>query len=220
MSWAGHVEGRSIAVVGPAPLDADYSDQIEAHDLVYRLGFHDRTLPGTGRRTDIVFLNGRQGREHAEDTFAWERAVADTATWWVFKQSNRYRPNGLHRTAARPSIRNPNQATHALFDLLQYDTGPITVFGVDLYSGGPQQFYNTAYAGLTARPVESHAEAFLMHRPFEQLRFHRRFIETGRIVGTPRYLKAATMTDDDYRPIVEAWQAVIAPAEPSLSALT
>ena len=205
MTFGDFVAGRSIAVVGPAPLERDLTDEIEAHDLVYRAGRHV-PRPGYGLRTDIVYLNSHQGRTILEDASATWRAHMEAAAWWVFKDRTGYRPDGNSRRAFKPRQMNPNAVTGILWDLSHFDTGPITVYGTDLYAGGPDRAY---YAGYDVHPLVTQAQAFLAHKPWDQMRVHRQVVESGRVVGDDRYLAAVSMTDDEYQAVIDSWQAVL-----------
>jgi hypothetical protein len=205
MTFSDYVAEKSIAVVGAAPLPYDQSAEIEGHDLVYRANLH---RPGGwyGNRADIVFLNGWMGRQALDDDQSWWRSQADEATWWVFKQKNVYRPNGLWHRCARPDVKNPNAVTAMLWDLVQFPTGPITVFGTDLYSGGPEAAY---YPGYDRHGLKVQAESFLNHLPFEQLRVHRQVVKTGKVVGDDRYLAAVNQTDAEYQTVIDRWKAAL-----------
>lgn len=61
-SWRNLIRGKTVAVVGPAPLGGDYSDVIEAHDVVIRVGFEHWPWPETGNRTDVWVLDGGNSR--------------------------------------------------------------------------------------------------------------------------------------------------------------
>ena len=219
MTFGTLIEGRTIARVGPAKPYRDQSAEIEAHDLVYRVGFINRIPPEYGTRTDIAFLNGAACRQLYADDMAEYFAVYDDVPWLVMKHRNGYRRQG-HYKHARPMKRvsNPNQATMALYDLLQYEPGPasITVYGVDLYSAGPGEMYHENYlnwghllADPTVAEVASHASAFLSHDPWQQMRSHRNCFRSGKVIGDERYLAAVQQTDEEYQTVIDRWQAVL-----------
>lgn len=208
MTFGDFVAGRSIAVVGPAPMPVDRSAEIDAHDLVYRptqspIGGH------YGQRIDIAFLNGHTGREIYDDDQAELRERIEPATWWVYKGGTSLagRRDGLWRTIVRPRLRlNLNAVTGILFDLVQHPTGPITVYGADLYAAGPGNSYHPDY---DIRDVAGQAEGFILHEPWKQMRVHRAAVATGRVVGDDRYLAAVSMTDDEYQAVIDRWKAAL-----------
>ena len=204
MNFEHYVAGKTIAIVGPAPLPYDQSAEIDAHDLVYRPG----KIPGGpeyGTRVDIVYLNGRVGREVLDDSAADLRAYNEQATWWVNKKDNApQRPQGFQRLAHRPvNVTNPNAVTGMLWDLTHFHPASITVYGADLYAGGPNNAYHPAY---DRRDSIDEANAYLLHKPMEQLRAHRAIYATGLIKGDDRYVAAVTMTDAEYQAVIDSWR--------------
>jgi hypothetical protein len=207
MIWDDYVAGRSVAVVGPAPMVEDQSAHIDAHDIVYRVA----TTPvggAYGTRTDVVYLNGLVSRTIFDDDQTELLQRIDPATWWVFKTPNGYRREGLYRKARRPRISglNVNAVTGILFDLVQSDVGTINVFGADLYAGGPDAAYHPDY---TRRPLSGQALGFIMHEPFKQMRVHRAIVATGKVGGDSRYLAAVSMTDEEYQAVIDRWAACL-----------
>ena len=217
MTFSDYVAERSIAVVGPAKPVGDQSAAIEAHDLVYRLGFIDAVPDEYGTRTDIALLNGHACRTLYDDDWAEHHRYYWDVPWLIMKTTYGTRREGNWRRALKPpKVRNPNQATLALYDLLQHTPGPatITVYGVDLYAQGPGHAYHDRYMNLAESLSEPgdmsiHARSFLEHRPWEQMRLHRAAVATGRVVGDDRYLAAVNMTDDEYQAVIDSWKAVL-----------
>ena len=217
MTFGDYVAEKTIALVGPAKPVGDQSAEIEAHDLVYRLGFIDAIPAEYGTRTDIALLNSRATRTLYDDEWYEHHRHYWNVPWLIMKTSQGMRRQGNYRKASKPPhVRNPNQATLALYDLLQHHPGPshITVYGVDLYSSGPVGFYHDNYLNFAHTisklgDLSVHATAFLGHRPWEQMRLHRAVHATGRVVGDDRYLAAVTMTDDEYQAVIDRWKAVL-----------
>lgn len=201
--FAELVRGRTVAIVGRAPiLDGD-AERIDAHDIVYRTA----ETPSEGRwgsRTDAVFFPWATARDiyqrRSQDLLERLRDVP----WWVYKGKPReVRREGLWRVAKWPNIRNPNAVTLMIYDLIRYhEPASVTVFAADLYAAGPGKSYDPT---LKLRDEYGCAKGIIQHRPFEQLKVHRACVKTGKIVGDARYLAAATMTDEQYRPIIDAW---------------
>jgi len=219
MMFSDYIAEKTVALVGPAAPWRDQSSEIEAHDVVYRVGFIHNVPAQYGQRTDVGFLNGRQGRELYDDQQV-RTTVYHDVPWLVFKGQTSARLQGNYTRMMKPPIRNPNAATGALYDLLSRHPGPasVTVYGCDLYAAGPHGLgmYHDRYLDDTADILEGrhldlsrHAFAFLAHRPWDQMRLHRLLVETGRVVGDDRYLAAVSMTDDEYQAVIDAWQAVL-----------
>jgi hypothetical protein len=205
VNFEHYVAGKTIAVVGPAPLPYDQSAEIEAHDLVYRPG-HSPAGGWYGERTDIVYLNGQLGREILNVEYQDVRRRIEAATWWVYKAKGRaYRPEGFQRIAhIAPGVRNPNAITGILWDLTHFHPASITVYGADLYAGGPGNAYHADY---DRRDDAGQGQGIILHRPWEQMRAHRAVHATGLIAGDDRYIAAVTMPDEQYQAVIDSWQA-------------
>lgn len=200
------VRGRTVAVVGRAPILEGDADRIDAHDVVYRVA-NTPTGGSWGSRTDIVFLNWQDARDIYQRR---SRALLERLSpipLWVYKgRPSDTRRDGAWRVARWPNIKNPNAVTLMLWDLIRYhEPASVTVFATDLYASGPGHAYTS---DVDPRPLDGQATGIIKHRPYEQLKVHRALASTGIIVGDDRYLAAATLTDDQYRPIVEAWDHV------------
>ena len=219
MTFSDYVAGKTIAVVGPAPIPVDQSAEIDAHDLVYRVAGSVDLAGHYGTRCDIVYLNGALGRSILDDDHEHLRRHMDPATWWVYKaKHNRaYRPSGLERIAARPPIQNPNAVTGILWDLTAFDPASITVYGADLYAGGPGNAY---YSDYDRRDVGGQAQGIILHKPLEQMAIHRQVYATGIIKGDDRYVAAVNMSDEDYKAVIDRWQDVYQTYQAAQAALT
>jgi hypothetical protein len=204
MTFDEYVAGKTIAVVGAAPLPYDQSAEIDGHDIVYRANLH-RPGPEYGQKTDVVFLNGWMSRKTYDDDASWWRERCEDATFWVFKGPRGERRDGLYKRAHKVPIVNPNAVTAMLWDLIHYGPASISVYGTDLYSGGPEAAY---YPGYKRRPLAEQASSFLLHKPMEQMRIHRQVVATGKVVGDDRYLKAVAQTDEEYQAVIDRWRAV------------
>ena len=208
MTFEEYVDGRTIAIVGPAPMPRDQSAEIDAHDLVYRPA-HSPIGGDRGQRIDIAYLNGHLGRAIYDDDQQAHLKRIQGADWWVYKGSTSMagRLQGNWRRSIRPDLRmNLNAVTGILFDLMQFSSGPITVYGADLYAGGPGNAYSAEY---DRRDAAGQAQGVILHDPWKQMRVHRACYSTGRVVGDDRYVAAVTMTDQEYQTVIDRWAAVL-----------
>lgn len=208
MTFDEYVAGKSVAIVGPAPMLEGQAADIDSHDLVYRPA-HAPIGGEHGQRIDIAFLNMNAGRTVYSDDQTAMRSAIEPATWWVYKGSTSMtgRRDGLWRRIVKPKLgMNLNAVTAMLFDLVKFDTGPISVYGADLYAAGPGSAY---WAGYDRRDVHGQAQGIITHEPFKQMRVHRRCVATGRVVGDDRYMAAVSMTDEEYQTVIDRWKAVL-----------
>jgi hypothetical protein len=198
-AFADYVQGRSIAVVGTAPLDGDQIPDIKRHDLVYVVSAvnysHDL-------EPDIVFLNGEQTRTF--DREGWD-CLAYRPEWVVTKRRTpKLKPNVRTAMLEKEKL-NVNQVTGALLDLAKFDPLTVTVYGADFYVAGPASAYSLTYlknaeAQGGRRSVEMIEAGIRAHDQKAQRQAIRELIETkGWPVGDRRYLSVVHMTDDEYR---------------------
>lgn len=208
MTFGDYVAGKSIAIVGPAPMPVDQSADIDNHDLVYRPA-HSPSGGHRGKRIDIAFLNGQYGRQIYDDGQTAMRLRIEPADWWVYKGTTSMvgRRDGNWRRIHRPHLHiNFNAVVAMLWDLTKFDTGPITVYGADLYAGGPGNAYDDGY---DRRPVSGQAQGIVLHEPWKQMRVARTVSATGRVVGDDRWMAAVNMTDDEYQAVIDRWKAAL-----------
>jgi hypothetical protein len=204
--FAELVRGRTVAVVGRAPILPGQGDQIDAHDVVYRTA---KTPVGEqwGERTDAVFLNWQVARDiYQRRSLPVLDGIRDVP-WWVYKAKPReVRRDGRWRVARWPNINNPNAVTLMLWDLIRHhEPASVTVYAADLYASGPGHAYTPDVDG---RPLDGQAAGIIKHRPLEQRKVHKAVVKTGRIIGDPRYLQAVAMPDEQYQAVIDDWNRV------------
>ena len=201
-SFAEYVNGRTIAIVGPAPLEGDQTGDIEAHDIVYVVTGHVRAHDV---RADIVFLNANGARHYRR-----HGSVPYEPDWIVTKQRRLEGPN--IRAAVWPRGINPNQVVIALHDLTFYEPADVKVYGADFYLGGPTDAYvapvKAEIHGMGFTGIERVESAIRAHDQTSQRRVVRRIIaDHGWPSGDSRYVTAAMMTDNQYRAAyAQAWR--------------
>jgi hypothetical protein len=206
-SWSQFVAGKRIAIVGPAPSVGDQSKEVDSHDVVIRVGYRsDLQKPpsGYGRKTDAVFYNYWNSRKLGlglYDSFIYG------IPWVVVKREYR-RPAGLQNYhVASPPFRSANQVPILVHDLLINNCQSITIFGTDLYLGGPKRSYEKGYSGYIPERIWWEIQ---IHKPVLQHRFLRKaYLESGKIVGDERFLKAVNMSTKRYvRRLEKIWGSV------------
>jgi len=189
-----YVEGKTIAIVGPAPLDGDQMPEIEAHDLVYVVNAQWRTH---NIRADMAFLNGGFSREYNRGM-----NVAYQVDWVVLK--NRQPARECSRQAHSVRGYNVNQVVGALYDLSIYSPADVKVYGADFYIGGPAKTYLKQVKTMfykDGRPsVETMEAGIRSHEQDKQRETVRSIIKAkGWPSGDSRYVSIAQMTNEEYR---------------------
>ena len=229
--FAELVNGKTIAVVGPAPAPYDQSAEVDAHDLVFRTSYGFRAgdrqyerddpalhapgqiVPGYGTRTDVSFYNSQGGRMAHEGHL--DECLADLK-FALWKDAKRGLPNrGLcgERVVYRPTERghrgaviNVNQITGILFDLAHFEPADVTVFGADFYAGPIEQWYDPKYVHReNLRDKAAHIDSVRQHDQHAQRRVVRAVLEAkGWPTGDERFLKALHMGREEHEAILEA----------------
>jgi hypothetical protein len=205
-----YVDGKTVAVVGPAVASYDQSAEVEAHDIVYRISYrHDinKPIPNYGTRTDVVFYNAEASRKY---TLGVYDSFIDSIDWVLLKK---HRPvKGPGRDTSRdktlivvPPFGKANQLPIALGHLVTFNPAQITVFGADLYLGGQETAYHKNYLD---RMPERNWWGVNHHEPKAQHRYMRNLVASNRrlIVGDDRFLAALKLPTTVYlQKLRESW---------------
>jgi hypothetical protein len=232
-SFGQYVAGKTIAIVGPAPAPYDQSDEIEAHDIVYRTSyglsvpadpsvrwsssaavgtdhFRKGAIPaGTGTRTEISFYN-------VGTMFMAQRGeldhVLEDLDWAIFKIDGMPEHGRTNvRSCNRPPMQIPGtelQVTAMLWDLTFYEPASVTVYGADFYVGDFENWYDPVYqpTEVLQHPadMDQQANAILWHNLDDNRRVCRMVKDVGWLKGDQRFLDALAMERTEYHPRLEA----------------
>lgn len=214
------LEGRRIAIVGPAQSEGDHGAEIDSHDLIIRTKFTQSTGPGSdtsaGTRTDISyyalgsvrFLGDEIRRALSRGDL--QMAVFRTAT---YESNTRYlhRPGDLRYPPSeyQGSFRAGQFAIQRiLYDVLRYSPASVKIFNINFflaenpYRDGYLADYTKTYAerGLV-QPLSAFGHDYRADFVFTQRLFHAGLIEADPSVSallglTPeQYLKALDAKD-------------------------
>jgi len=202
MNWSDYIAHKTVAIVGPAMPTHNQSAEIDAHDVVIRLGWvaPDSLHPWYGRKCDVAFFNLAGSRYWAGSGRA-DDALA-TLDWVLVKGERGLTDVTNCRLISRPDGVNANQVPILLYDLAQFDPGPVSVFGADFY-WDPAFAYTDEY-----RTVAEAAKPELDGRPMpERLNGHdwekqraicREAMGRLQVVGDDRFLSVMALTDGEY----------------------
>ena len=230
-SFGQYVDGKTIAIVGPAPAPYDQSAEVDAHDIVYRTSygyrapsldvinsssaangadyFESGVFPaGYGTRVDISYYNSGHSDMAARGEL--DHVLVDL-DWVVYKRPNTPQ-TGLtnSRVANEPPLRRgqQNQITGMLWDLTYYHPEAVTVFGADFYTGPVEEWYDANYCPpdrmTDPQQHKISTDAKLWHDQGEQRRVIRMVRDLGWLIGDARFLRALDMTHEEYNAILEA----------------
>jgi hypothetical protein len=232
-TFGEYVDGKTIAIVGPAPAPYDQTAEVDAHDIVYRTSWgysapleeairksssarlgedwhrDDVFADGYGTRVDMAFYNGGACDQMARGELDH---IIRHLDWTVCKRSG-MQPSGLTnlRSCNKPPMKLPgteSQVTAMLWDLTFYRPATVTVFGADFYTGDFEDWYDPSYVPTEvmadSSDWERHARSILWHDMAENRRVCQLVDDLGWIVGDARYLKALRMPFAEYNAILEA----------------
>lgn len=184
--FAEYVGGRTIAIVGPGPVQPGDLDAAIDHDLVYVVAGHAKhhevrpNILGLNRHGMVRLLRG-QAQYQGHD-------------WIVAKNGTHGLPNA-RRARYSPHL-NLNQVPIALVDLTHFKPADVSVYGADLYLGGPGNAYMNAYDNRDAQKqwngVKGHTPT-LQHETVAGIR-----ATTGWFDRSPRFAAIADLDTDDY----------------------
>jgi hypothetical protein len=230
-TWSQYVDGKTIAIVGPAPAPYDQSAEVDAHDIVYRTSwgfsaprdeailrsssaargedwYRDDVFPaGYGTRVDAAFYNGGATAQASRGELDH---VIRHLDWACFKHEMRHSAVTNVRQVNRPPMKAPgteSQVTAMLWDLTYCRPASVTVFGADFYIGPFEDWYDPSYVPteLMADPRDwdEHARSHLWHDQADNRRIVQAVLELGWLVGDRRYLDALMMSAQQQQAITE-----------------
>jgi len=204
VKFGDYVRDKTVAVVGPAVAPYDQSAEVEAHDVVYRIGYrHDlgEPVPNYGVRTDAVFYNAENSRKLALGMYdPFIAAIPFVLTKKDPKIGKVRRYEVLELPFAKA-----NQLPIALHNLVKHNPKYISVFGADIYLGGPSTAYDKNYLDRTP---ERDWWGVKIHEPKIQHGFLRElYLKHSDIIrGDERFVAACKLPGREYlRRLKEVW---------------
>jgi len=203
--WGEFVKARRVAVVGPAPSVGDQSEAVDSHDIVIRIGYRCDLQPapsGYGSKLDAVFYNYWNSRKLGLGLY--DGFIFDIP--WVLVKKAYRPPEGLKNFRVVPlPFSKANQVPIVVGDLLANNVESVTVFGTDLYLGGPSFAYEPGYSGYVPERIWWEIQ---LHRPGLQHRYLRGlWNSTGKIMGDERFTSAVSLPTKKYvQELKQKWE--------------
>lgn len=201
------VQGKRIAVVGPAPTGEKWGDAIESYDLVVRPQF--RRFSGEqaverGSRTDIAYYSGRDLKEAWSDV---SQAVARGEVHTVVGRPS-YQPAlgasppswfRLARTEFGLYFRGvPLAMPRILYDLIQFEPKEIGLFHADFYAG--KQTFTPGYreGSEVFAPGAAINDLVIVHDLAYEFRCTKWFMKTGLITPYGASAEVLALNEGEY----------------------
>lgn len=200
------IRGRSVAVVGPSPTDAEHGDVIEAHDVVVRLTYTGRDTIGSaetaGRRTDVAYYRRPYYVRPVLETIGDQVVLpTDLQLAVIERDTSPYAgvPTRLGFKPAAPGIFGIKDTRYqklqfAVYDLLHFEPAHVTIFNTTFYLSA--DLYHPGFASprvSNAQPVDLCGQ-FARHDPIGNREFVRRVLaaygveaddEAARVLAMP-----------------------------------
>jgi hypothetical protein len=203
------VEGKTVAVVGPAAAVCDQSAEVDAHDVVMRAGFDHWPWKGYGNRVDVAVLDGH----HSGLWLAG--ALSTPAGVPVLLKAGYDVPERLGEKCRDIPLRNPFQVTLTLWHLAGLNPASVSVFGADFYTNPHRAYTDGDYEfdGQADGRGKDWARLILGltgtlddHHPKQDLELIRQIRnEKGWPVGDERFMRVLGMSGEEYEAATAGW---------------
>jgi hypothetical protein len=200
------INGKTVAIVGPAKSVGDQSAQVEACDTVIRLNYRwttDKPLHGYGDRLHAAFysIDGANRVKNKQD-------LLDALPCVVLKHGA---VNLVHRNiryAKQDPFEHANQVSIVLNEIEQYGPAGVWIFGADFYTTGPQGYQQTEYRDNIS--LGEQWEAIRFHNQRKQHEWMREFQNrTNLVKGDERVVELLSLTTNELmKKLEDAWRGV------------
>jgi len=208
--YAKYIEGKSIAVVGPAPSGEETAADIDAHDVVVRFKYRGKNYLADskefGTRVNVSYYNNHVARTISE---LENHDFFDHLDYVVFKDikftfQKNLQKNHRVRIMFSPDdfffLGSSNISPQVLYDLLHYRPSKIKVFKVNFYLSE-----KVHYQGYKHKPVKKTSSnymylwnEFAIHNPLTQLNFTRNLWHSGQIEVDHACEAVLRLSDEKY----------------------
>lgn len=210
--FGDYLQGKSIAIVGPAPVKLQDAEEIDSHDLIIRLN-HSYTLKGCdpeykGMKTHITYINGSpQGKALLDEMHG---VLPDELHWAVIA----YEPQLEKFRSSNPNLNlrcdinfNPiafygvyNMAQRVCMDICLFNPSIVKLFHIDLnLTLGRYKGYNPSSSGYTEDKAKSiYRHGSVRHDPVMQYWILKMLYAQGRLTGDSQFQRVMHLSIDDY----------------------
>lgn len=210
--YAEYLNGKTVAVVGPAPSDEDLVEEIDSSDVVIRLNYRGvNLLPNTeefGSRTDVSYYNG----ENAVNISGYsDRDFFKDIAFAVFRSiKHEFQENLVNNQSGRINF-TPNQmlfcgaanmVQHTLYDLLFFEPNKIKVYKTNFFMA--KKAYHDGYSIHQDRGgIKWVWQAYANHNLITQLNLTRWLLKNGLIEVDKTCESVLQLTNKDYMSFME-----------------
>ena len=198
------IEGKTVALVGPADSVGDQGAEVEACEIVIRINYRwrDNLTEGYGERVDVGVLNLGASQELQN-----RPEVLEGLKWVLVKEGGSNVPHSNVHWLKNP-FAMANQMPILLHEIEQHNPAGVWVFGADFYTGGPETFQQAGYRPPIS--MEDSWKALNKHNQRLQHEWMRAFQDrTGLIKGDSRLVELLSIsTDEMMNRLRDVWRSV------------
>ena len=206
------VEGKSVALVGPANSSEECGSEIDEFDLVVRIGYggnnYDAMKQGT--RTDISYYGVVNYNRWVKDGGGFLKDLA----WSVYKKPShvvQLQQNGVRNSSELIRLNglfcgSPMMLPCAVFDLLHYKPASLKIFNSDFYLA--DNMHHVGYRPTTSKEASPYSPigkepkkstgGFAHHDLMSQIRLMRSLSAHPKVELAGYVSKVLSMKDDEY----------------------
>ena len=207
--FAKYVQGKRIAIVGPAPGGDSVADEIDQFDIVIRTNYRGRsTLPPAdefGSKIDVSYYNYTYTKQVLG---TGDNSYLDDLRFAVFKNEidiNRYKGR---RSTAQFRIMNQindhilngksQMVQNIIYDLLHFDPKEIKIFKSNFFMSN-QRYYSTyASPSNQSQKVSNFWINFATHDLVTQLNFSRTLFREEQLTADNQAKAVLNLSNEDY----------------------
>ena len=200
------IEGKTVALVGPAYSVGDQGAEVEACDTVIRCNYRwnaGEPVTGYGERLDVAFYS-----IFGAHSLLKNETLLNSVPCVVLKYGAPPVPHRNARHASRDPFSHANQIPIILNDIEQFNPAGVWVFGADFYTSGPEASTQENYR--TDATLEQTWKDLNTHNQRAQHEWMKAFQErTGLIKGDSRIVELLSIsTDEMMTRLRDAWRSV------------
>ncbi len=213
--WELFFLDKTVAIVGPAPLlGPEQEHEIEAHDVIIRVGHEHWSSRDKPSRTDVWVLDGGASAEFLAGSLEplasqWLLLKGTPPLSTLLRNRSRFDRVRFARRRLFPKISlfwNPNQVPVVAMELSFLKPRFITVFGSDFYTTPGQAYRSTSRAHLSST-TDWTAFRKRMFRSHDQ-RHQREVLKVvGRhwvnFEGDERFLRLMHLSDESFDELLD-----------------
>lgn len=206
------IEGKRIALVGPAATKEQLGETIDDYDVVVRPNFKPELIRNNptsmGSRTDIAYYSGQDMTKLIDDV---ESLVEATGVQIVNTRSFSYQ---AHHHRQIPWLRfsrhdwslsfhgSPLGIQRMIYDLLQFSPKEIGIFNSDFYTGDGE-FTDGYRAERSFGPGSFKNDLVVVHDLLMDFKFTQAMLRTGRVHAHGRASEVLAMDPGEYTRVLE-----------------